>query len=56
MVSVELLSTDSATYLDKNESLGSIDVEGTLEEIETVISADNLLQTNSISTSNPGRV
>lgn len=53
MVSVEL-STDSTIYLNESE-LGNFDIiESAFEGMETVVSADNLLQANSVSTSNPG--
>lgn len=54
MVSVELLSTDSTIYLNETEVENFDIVESAFEGMETVVSADNLLQANSISTSNPG--
>lgn len=53
MVSVELLSADSEPYLDEEGDLLR-NVDDTLEEIDAVISADNLLQSYSLSSANPG--
>lgn len=53
MVSVELLSADSEPYLDEEGDLLR-NVDDTLEEIDAVISADNLLQSYSVSSANPG--
>lgn len=53
MVSVELLSADSEAYLDEEGDLLR-NVDDTLEEIDAVISADNLLQSYSVSNANPG--
>ncbi|KAK7601439.1 hypothetical protein V9T40_008880 [Parthenolecanium corni] len=52
MVSVELLSADSEPYLDEEGDLLR-NVDDTLEEIDAVISADNLLQSYSLSSANP---
>ncbi|XKL67210.1 hypothetical protein PGB90_010630 [Kerria lacca] len=48
MISVELLSSNEGNLLQ------NISEEKTLEKMDTVISADNLFQTNSITNSNPG--